>query len=371
MPVNFIDHRMNDRGISFPVEDVFRLFGSWAGLHDYSFDSTFSAEEVQLIGVAAGWTESIESVSLPTSYTISYHKVDTRQGIVINHGSVVKFLVATLSSGYPAIYRNTGSGYVLAHTTPTITPETADVIVTFRQIQMTDSDDSFWWTISVWMNDKLITTYSEHSTTIVSGCTFGFAVYNGDTVSYTNVNVPELTETAEFGTLDPGEYPMGGMQRSIEGRYIRFFIRFNGSFRVWKSKSIPVSLTYESETKIDQSERGYDISAIASHIRIMGAWRIAEAYSSALTATYGHRFREDNNPMLMTESECFEEAKRTLLRIEEAVFSESIGVSHIPLIEVEDRIETPTGDYLISGLGLSFGMGFIDQSVNARKYVWG
>lgn len=366
MPVTFQDHRLSDQQPPLTLEESFRLYAAYAGIHDCNFDDLFTDSSISYTGtVAATWTSALQIADLPLSYTVSYTKTVARQGVVVGVGSTgTGYLVCTDSSGIYVYY-----GATLKYSVPIVTPTEADVVVAFRQVRYNDREDELWRVITLWMNDALILTYSEPASLIIDSPRFGMAAYGTDAVTYTDVRVPELTDFAEWATLDPGETPLGGLRRVIEGRYLQYFVRFNGELRAWRPKS-----RVEDHELVDNviytGRVSTDLSQMANHIRMVGAYTWAEALDADLVEKYEHRFREENNPMLMSEKECYTEAVRSLKRVREAANGEQVRTPFTPLLEPEDRVSTPNGDWLISQMDQSLVLGGVNQTLTLKQYVW-
>lgn len=370
MPVTFKYHRVNDNMLPLTIEECFRYYGAWSGIHDFDFDDAFSDASISKTGTGSSvWTTTLETTTLPINYAVSYHKTVARQGVVVAANSINHYLIATDSSGVYVYYGNSGS-YTLKYSLPKTTPTEADVLVTFRQIRFSDREDDLWRVFSLYMNDALVFTYSEPASLLLEDTKIGFSAYNTDSVTYTNVRIPELTDFAEWGTLDPGETAMSGLQRILEGRYLKFFVRFNGALRAWRPKSVASSLTFAGED-IFEGEVNSDISQLATHIKMVGAYTWAESVDEELISSYGHRFFEENNPMLMTEKECYLESSRSLIRAQENAFGESVKTYFTPFLEPEDRVTTENGDWLVSQIATEFLSGGINQGLDLKKYGWG
>lgn len=362
-------YRANNYNPSLTLEEIFKLYGSWSGLHDFSFDPVVSDATTTVTGtVSGGFTVgTLYPALLPPSFEIRYHKTTNRQAVFIQGGSgAIYFIAGTDDSGYPFISRFGAT----VQSIPKATPEEADVRVVFRQQQNSDDETQIWRSVSIYMNDALITTFQEPWNLAYSNIQIGFAAYDTDVVTYTNIIVPELCDIAEFGTLDPGATPTNGLQQTIEGRYLKYFVRFDGTFRAWKVKSIDSQHTFTNDEFISDTIPN-DFMDLATHVRMMGAYIWAEAIDYDLANLYGHRFQEVNNSMLMTKQECFIEATNTLKRMQENTFTQSADVPYVPMIEVEDRVTTADGDWIVTGYQLDLDVAEVVAGMNVRKYMWG
>lgn len=366
MPVTFKHQRTSDQQPLLTLEEMFRSYAAFSGIHTCKFDDLVDEASISHTGTAAStWAAHLETDLLPSSYTVYYTKTVARQGVAVGVNSVgTGYIVCTDSSGVYVYY-----GSTLKYSLPIVTPTNADVAVAFRQVRYSDREDDLWRVITLYMNDQLIMTYSEPASLLLDTPRFGFATYGTDSVTYTDVRIPDLTEFAEWGTLDPGETPLGGLRRVIEGRYLRYFIRFDGSLRAWRPKSLPEAHAFDPND-IYEGQVSVDMSSMATHIRMVGAYTWAEYVDEDLVQKYEHRFREENNPMLMSEKDCYNEAVRSIKRVQEASIAERVRTPFTPLLEIEDRINTTNGDWIINQIDRTFVLGDANQTLTVNQYVW-
>lgn len=370
MSVSWENFRCNDAARGLTLEEAIEKFATYSGLMDVAFSALATAGTVAASGTATGWNATMLGVDLPPNFSIKYHKTDARQGILITDlvagSGLIYHHVTTDASGYPEIlYASTPSFSV-----PLSTPTEADVEVVFRQQILDDREDVVWRTITIYMNDAWVTTFSDQLTTVGNHIDIGFLSYgNGTVTEYTDIRIPELCDIAEFGTIDPGETPLGGLQRTIEGRYLKMMCRWDGSMRAWKKKTRDSLMTFT--TPISSLQRDFDIPSLITHARMMGAYVWAEEIDSGNISTYGHRFKEVNNAMLLTRDECYEEAVNTLKRSEEEAFDISFIAQHVPILEPEDRISVDGNDWIVDSYGCEASGGRIKSTYRGRRYVWG
>ncbi len=393
MPVQFQSHSMHDYGGPQTVENSFRAYANYAGIHDFNFNrlyslaaadwsaasgvtATFGSDSITLDAstIPAAWYTVLQTrANLPHEVLIKYHKTQHRQGVVVRYleSTGEHFLATTDDNGYPTILKSSASGYVTVMQVPRSTPQEADVMVAFRQMRFSDAEDDVWHSISVWMNDALVITHTEYVGSVITGSVrFGLAVYGGTSRTYTNVEIPEITDFAEWSSIDPGEEPMGGLQRSIEGRYLRFFARFNGALRAWKAKATAVVKTL-TNAGLDEKQTHTDKRVLYTHVRQVGAYTQAEFVRPDLFKKFQHRFTELNNPFLMNVEDCYREAERSIQRMEEQATTQTFGTEATPLLEPEDHIANDDGEWIITSRSFSLTRGRIKQTLNVRKYIYG
>lgn len=359
--------RSNDFAQPLSVEEIFKRYAGWAGIHDTNFNVLYENASYPVTSVAPNtWTYSlVPDLLLPANFTVRYHVNGSPQGVIISGGSILIF-----------VWTNPDGNVFVGHTptdavqfvTGVGAPEEADVEIVFRQQNFDDITGIIWRSVTVYMNGRWITTWSDYVGQAFSNLSLGFLAYDEETIDYTNVVIPELGDTAEFGTLDPGEYAMGGLQRTLEGRYLHYFVRFDGSLRAWKKKQRDSVLTL---LRPEGLKRSFDLPSLITHARMMGAYIWSEAIDADNIIIYGHRFQEVNNSMLLTQFECLEEAENTLKRSQEEAFTVVAQDRHIPILEPEDRIEIDGDDWIINSYSVSVGSSNMMEVYNCRRYVWG
>lgn len=387
--LTFETHRLYNYYPPLSIEEAFRLYAAWGDLHSTSFNRLYELSASNWVGnitptvvsdtitldateESHGWYYAYQSsVELPSSFTFSYHKQYTRQGIVILGTDLSHYLVCTDANSNLLVYRHEPGSYVLKMSLPITVPAEAEVQIVFRQTHYTEIETEYWRSISVYMNGALQGTYIESAEHAVATWRIGFAAFGTDTVSYSNLVIPELCETAEVADIQHGESAISGMQRAIEGRNIRFFVRYDGTFRAWRTKPTDIVYALSVEDGLIEGDVSVDLSEFYTHVRMVGAYTWAEYIDKPLAAQYGHRFEEWDNPMLFTEAECYVEAQRSVKRMEEAAITEPMSTFGLPLLEPEDRITTPYGDWLVTTIDKEYQGATIIQSMMLRKYVWG
>lgn len=379
MPVEFRKLRMHDNARPQTVEDSFRAYGNFSGIHDYNFDLAYSKSSVSFTGATPDtWNLEVDtSYALPNAYVLSYHKSSVRHAVVVNwqpNGNY--WLVGTDENGYPFVGVNEDGAYRIVLSIPEACPTEADVRMAFREMTYSGeaiSEDTagLWHAVSVWMNDALVLTYSQFAPYQLSGTWHvGFATYGTTEMTITNISIPEITEFAEWSSIDPGEFPIGGLQRAIEGRYLRFFLRHNGELRAWRPKTTSPVLSFNSNL-VDSEGVNIDYRGIKSHIRFVGAYVEAEYADRDMIRKYGHRFHIEQNPYVMSREECYQQAYRTAQRMLSEAITEDFESVFTPLLEPEDHIETPEGERIVSARVWSIGTGEIVQAISSRLYTYG
>lgn len=250
-------------------------------------------------------------------------------------------------------------------------PTMGHVEVAFRELRFGDSGSDFFRSVSMWINGTNICQASEQYSVPISGAlNFGFSVYSGETVRFNNVRIPQLTAFTDWISLDPGEAPTGGLSRAIEGYYLKYFVRYDGSLRAWRPRQTNSAYDFTLDV-MENRTVAQDTRELKSHVRQLGAYTQAEYVRPDLIKTIGHRFAEINNPYLMTEQECVDQAELSIRRLEEKTITESFATTFRPLLEVEDHVTTPGGDRIITSRSVSVTPVQAEESVSLRRYTLG
>lgn len=385
--VHFYQHRLSNTDRTLTVEDAFRFYGAQAGIHDFKFDEllgladisgwigavgTFDASSVTFSSTADAWSTLLHVEDLPSSYVLSYLVDSAHHAAVVGYESTDRYyMIGADANGYPTVWKAVDGTVSVAQVINETMPQMGTIKTEFKQEWREENGTSTWVSISMWINERQIISFSEINDTPIQNTAYGFAVYDDTaSVKYANVRIPQLGEIAEYGTLDPGEVPIGGLQRVIEGRYLKFFMRGNNALRAYRT--VPTLAIAELiSDQVDHAALPIDLRQMKTHVRMMGAYTWAEAIDTELMTFFGHRFQEQNNPMLLTELDCYREAVKALKRIREDTFTETTTMDYNPLLEIEDRIETPNGSRLISSFSVEFDPGSATTELELREYVWG
>jgi hypothetical protein len=184
-----------------------------------------------------------------------------------------------------------------------------------------------------------------------------------------SVSLIDKENIPTYITLDPGESPIGGLQRAIDGRYVLPFTRFDGSIvpYVWADKISSHTFTMDKYFELQIAK---DTRELHSHVRMLGAYVEAEYIHDPLIDIVGSRFTEANNPYLMTESECYAEAKNQVRRMLEAAEQASFRSTYMPFLEPEDRITIEGhGDWIVNSIAPQMGYNVVWATYSVRRWV--
>lgn len=361
MPVSFDNQKMHDIALPQTVENAVRQYSSWAGIHDVQTLDDFHQSSIAL----NGWSTNELINNALGDILVEFDIDGPGYALTVRDNGIdyLRFGVDDLGR----FFAETQGGTLCVRPLPN-RPTHGSVRMAYRQVNNSDKEEDVWDAVTVWVNNRLVASDSYHSGEYMLEA---YAVsLSGDGVTATSVRIPQLTDFSEWTSLDPGEFPIGGLSRALEGRYVKYFMRFNGAVRAWKSRPTSPVAEITKDDVIAMSHQ-FDKRELATHIRLMGAYEWAEHTDETLLARYGHRFREISNPYLMNVVECRKQAEREMSRIEERSSIEQITTHFRPLIEVQDHILTPNGNRIIDSVTTRFQPGMIEASYETRAYKEG
>lgn len=357
MTVRMTNLRVSDASLPMTVYDACRHGFAYAGIHGSVRENTITNTGVNPFTTAlpvvdyvveGDYTGSAFSSTFSTNLTGAEDNVTATQ--------------ATQSGSDGHSY-----GYPFASLNPV--PVNGKYKISYRILRFSNDPSSLALVnASVFANNRLLGSTS--FTRIVGGLAKTFNP--GQTYIYANGSnqfTPTITEFAEWFTIDPGENPIGGINRLLEGRYINIYMRFDGSILLYRPRARSSVKTYTLDQVESETFTVYnDTRGIKTHLRILGAYVFDDFRDEALAAKYGYRFAEVNNPYLMSVAECRNEAERVIRSMKEDSVSCVIEVNCLPTLEPEDRIVVNGGDYVINGFQISYTQPQSTMSISLRGY---
>lgn len=370
--VSFMSNFIHNRARPQVVEDAFRAYGNFAGIHDFKFKSLFSLDTLTITSTAGVWSNHRQDPALPHSHLITYsteNSYGTAVGVNVDQApgfNGYEYIVGTDASGHPFVNRGSNTYMIL----PTLCPVNANVIVAVREIQNSTEKNDVWLSISLWMNDKLMLTYQEWRQSFYPwpNLYFGLASYGSSSRTFTNIRIPQMTDFIEWNSLDPAETPSGGLSRAIQGRYLKYFVRYNGSLYAWRPITTTSIATYTNDQRFQTLRRVLDRRELLTHVRQVGAYVQAEYIRNDLGP---HRFAELNNPYLMNIFDCELEALKATERQQEMADIVTFVADCHPLVEIEDHITIPEGDYILTARnGINLTAPRASEEIESRRYVF-
>jgi|GEM_PF-2124937 hypothetical protein len=372
MPIKFDNNTQNKIGAPQTVEDSIRAYANWSGIHDLSFDTAFHIGE-QYVGTAGDWQVYKLSYVLQPEVLLKY-RLDIRGGA--GHGAAFydgdDYIAIGFEgdTGFLVVFEVKSGVEKLLQRIESEESSDGEVMISHREMRFNEDQRYLWQVLTIWMNGLMVYTYTRKITTPHSGALQIGLLGHGVGRTFYDIQVPQLTDFMEWSSIDPGETATGGLSRALEGRYVKYFIRYNGALRAWRPSGKPSVYTFALDDMQSKS-LSFDKRGLYTHVRMLGAYQQSEYLDDLLVRKYGHRFIEVNNPYLMTPQACLREARREVARMESAATSYSLTASYVPRLELEDRITTPDGDWLISSREVQHEGPEIRQTITARKFVPG
>jgi hypothetical protein len=377
---------------------------AYAGIHDRSFDDEISEDfdtlnalawntgaasgtwelaSGQLKGTGPGggdWGYLLSVSNMPSEGILSVYKNCNRGGIY--------FRTTDGSNGYMFFWdadscgfmkKSGGSWSTLVDIPKAYTGE-GDIVLSWREMKFRETADEKWLFMSAWVDGELAVTAEDDISSSTPGKKIGFAAYDSDVVYFDNVRIPELTEVIDWCSLDIGEAPGGALSRLIGGRHINYYLRYDGTLRMWRPKSTTSTWTYQRH--ITGFNWQVDNRELASHYRQVGAWEQADVFSTALLQQGIGRFHKADNPDLMTKEACYDEATYAIQELQENADRIDMSVPTQALQEPEDVVTilfARDGNTIINSLGyivdinsahtISFAEDKLTTTLHLRKKV--
>lgn len=321
------------------------------------------------------WFKAIQTnVDLPHSFLAKFNiersVLQPHWAFIISFGTEY-YLIGVDGNRRPFIWKYENGTYRVLISLPVTTPVEGSVTISFRERRFRDEAKEVWHCFAMWINNEHVVSHLENVIAVLPDpIHFGFAAYTSQQVVYDEVTLPELSEYVDWISIDPGEPPLRALERSIEGQYVKYFIRFNGRLRAWLPKETASAYTYPRGNTFS-SAIVYNLNDLKTHVRQLGAYAQAEFYRHDLIKKYGHKFAEVSNPYLMTEQECLRQAELTIKRMEEETDIEGFDTFYNPTLEIEDHITTDSGERIISQRSVRYQRPGANEQVTARRYTYG
>ena len=393
--LNWLDVTVHDSLPAMTLEKQIRAICSFGGIHDYNFSielddlcagdasdswdwgsaqGTWANTGGKFRGIgdgASAWYHIVTVADMPQAGSMTFEKFDNRGAVVLralDENNCYRLYWDASNVALQYVEGGTATPLIVL---PKVYTGDSKVEVAWRELQYTSNDSYRWLFISIWFDGELAFTYGDNiadSGTRTLGRKIGFGVYDNDTADFDNVRVPEFSEIGDWASLDENEAPGGALSRLIGQRHVRMFTRYDGTLKVWKPTTVASSQTI-TNSRIKQNARTIDRRKLVTHVRVQGAYVFAEAVDIDLVRIAGHRYRRVDMPHLMTEQECVDEAEYFLNRSEEDSDVVDITLSPYVILEPEDRISLPDGEYLLTRVAITGAPQRLQAKYQARKYV--
>lgn len=400
--VAFREFQGNNRADALTIEDVYKHYAAFAGVHNFEFVDdidSFDASKwdaIANISYASGYLERTDVLgsdtptwyteALPHSYTIEftaheeawayYCRADAtgtnNNSFLIEYSSSDAFIRFTERIG--------GVDTILLYK-ELIEEELVDwgrVKITVRDEQFNSEDTGRIIYLSVWVNDNMIAAIGDNVYEGNPPLYQGFVIPAGATgIVYSDLRVANLGEVIIWSSLDPGEKAIGAIQRAMEDRYIRQWMRWNGSLKAWKPKARAVAATIEESREYGNAPVT-DLKQVITTIKVLGAFQWVQVYDKDLVRDFGRIHSEISNTSLWNADDCARIGLDILRRVKEQVYQIRFVTGGLPFIEYEDRISVPDPavagafvDYIVDAPSWNYEDGVLKIDIAARRYYYG
>ena len=384
--IAFKEHLVVDGNKDVTIENAFRYLAEYAGIHSFSFDDELAdsfatldaaiwgdastggswvASSSQLVGEGGGsaqWYWFLTNDDMPDTFVLEVTKYSEQGAIAFLGTDTENLYYVSWSSTNCAIEElNVNGTTTLCQLPKTSYTDEADITVSVQK-----DEDGYY--VSMWADDEFV--INAYIDSLPTGRKVGFGVYESDISIYSDLRIAELTEVLPILTMDVGETPGGALQRALGRRHINYFVRWNGELRAWRPKAQDTTKTI-IESRVYTHNEQRDRRGLISHWRQIGAWDVADAYDEDLLAAIGHRFHKDDNPDLMSESECETEAAQSLIRAKEYAHTLDVEMPFPVFTEPEDRLTIRDDDWIMTSYRFSIRAGALALAGYLREYTYG
>jgi hypothetical protein len=345
------------------IEENVKTLFSYAGIHDRSFDSAL--DETWEAAIATGvwastpatgiWTAVVASgqaqgigdggsdwdylltvEDMPSEAELSVYKNCNRGGLVFRGTDANDHYLFFWDSDSCGFKKKSSGTYTTLLDIPKVYTGEGDITLCWREMKFRAMADEKWLFMSAWMDGELMATAVDDISSTTPGKKAGLAVYDTDTVNFGEFRIPELTEIIEWCSVDVGESPGSALSRMLGRRHIKYFLRYDGTLRMWRPKAATSTWTYQRQ--ISGFNWNVDYRNLVSHWRQVGAWEEADYLDTALLEKGITRFHKDDNPDLMTKESCYTEAGYAIQRLKEIANRVDMRVPAQVLQEPEDVV---------------------------------
>lgn len=242
--------------------------------------------------------------------------------------------------------------------------------VYFTERRYSSSNDEYWVTVSIYLNDQLVTTLTHLRDTSLADYPLHYVGFRGP-FTYYDVHISGAGEVADPLTIDPGDTGAQGLSRVIDGLNFKMMMRFDETlhvFRTGKAPNYPAPWSVDAEDVVPgQIEYQHDLSQIKPHVRVVGAYEQADFVNTEWVSLVGDRFALVNNSYLLTLAAVRAEAQTAFLRMLEAYYVAAFTMLHNPFIEVEDNIEVEGEPFIVNGFNVSWSQTEAMQDFEVRN----
>lgn len=411
----FTDVRVHDGLRCFTLEDIIRRCAGYAMIHDFEFRDAIgltdpatqfdqyscvasgTASDVAITRtLGMGWGIALFEDTFNLPIVVSFTRKTKQGGFAFGYGSddnpnngwVLYWTDGTVGIGQ--VDRTVGVMTKIAEEPydPSNYPDTVTVAV-FAQ-RLSDFEEVDWMSVIAYTADHPLISASIP----VSGFTAGvewwteiggeIGLADNDDVDHCLVGdfvMPELHRVIEWAGIDPGESAAQGMNRAIATTRLFFFVRYDGTLKVWRPRASTIYDIFEVPRARTVVSLGETVTTMKpNHIRLMGAWLEGEQWLDAAIDKAGRRiFKKNDDPNLLTDDDIKQECLWALYDFQEEASQLKLQIPANPLLEPQDMALYPEagvpGSNLYRIVGIQFditkgkdGAPVCNQSLDCNDY---
>jgi hypothetical protein len=204
-------------------------------------------------------------------------------------------------------------------------------------------------TCAIWFDDKMLLVHTVPYDAN-KGKKIGFGVYESDTLTIDNLQVPQFHQITEWTSVDPGEAASAGLSRVIAHAKVRVQARYDGAVRIWRNDTTDSSWTVQAwrPLKADEQQQIF----WPTHLRLAGAMHESDAFRDD---TQGHIFAIGQDPNALTEEATNDVAVIKQREMEEGAHTLALAMAPNPVIEPEDVITYDGDKWRVSAISYRVG----------------
>lgn len=358
------------------LEDSIRRCAGYAGLHDYDFADSIDEDFVAIDdwtvdttdgttwvvatgalvvtgGGGAVWYQAVENTEVEPSFVASFDMVTGEGGFIIHGKNAANdAYIAYWDAGACGIGTISDAKALTKLTElpyPVAGPAHIQVAVKWRLDSVDDSRK--WLLISLYVDGREFACYADDiGTGDWTGDEVGFAVFDSDTLTVDNFTISEIGRIVDYTSVDCGETPAMGLSRAIGTTRLRYQARYDGTLRVWRPGNRAEDWAIPAERRVVKTMARKARTEAMTHIRMIGATHAVDRFLDTEGDIHLHRFRMQDDPNVVSESETYAEGGRVLNDAKEMQTQARLQIAGQPLVEPSDRVGYDSDDWRVRTL---------------------
>lgn len=375
--VRFKDLRVNDNQPSYTLEESVKRPAALGGIHSFDFLSRISEIFAgSNSDIWAGALSNFDQAGAEGTWTINTGKIQGTGGgggrwYRIQHNTeVAPSFVATFDKftdtggflfctdylafwsgsavGFAKLNKNNGVQTLVVNYADAYTGE-GEVAVAVRYQSQSSVDQVDWLSASMYIDGRCVASMSDEIVGMLSTHEIGFATYAGNVMQVDNLRIAELRNIVDWTSVDPGEAISSGMNRAIGTAPVFYFVRYDGTLRMWTPENRAVDWTVPADRIRGKATRtSYFVPA---HVRMVGAYHEASEWDQEDAEKQARQlFTIADDPNLMSDEEAYRGAQRARRKLLEGAEMVNLTMPGCPLIEPQDRISDGVDDMRVAAI---------------------